>query len=1385
MLALLVRRLAGRLARPGAAQLVTGAVVVAAALLARAVHAERVGPLRVARVARPTRADPTEARVAPGPARDPALLALTGGAALGRLAREGVAHAAAELVATAARVVRRVARLALEVDALVAVRVPVAVGVGGALHARPAVVVAHRRLAGARGVAPALAAAPGAAVGGERVAPEIARLALTRRVVGRLAARLTVRDAAQLLGPAAIVVRRVAHLALEVHALQSAAAVVVGAALHAAARLIEAERRGTIAGRVAPAATAPVGAHVRVVLVARRAAPFADAVVQLARRHAAQPAAQLAQAARVVVPGIAALAAVVHAARLLVDVGQRLAVPGAHHRAVGVVAALHAMPVALRRTAQAVEAARVVVTEEATRAGVRPAPTDAGAFEAVVLPLAEVGDVEVARRLAGLLRQAAALLGVGPDAHLVAAHLVARAELVVAAAHAAERPVAQRTDGRRSARVGAVAAGAFAVLAHVGEPLRTRLTTRLALLVGPGPGGLAGPAAAQLVVRAVAIALADAGAAAAHQVLVRPALLVTRGAFPAATHRRVRPGQHHAAVRPADAGDAAPPAVRVGRGVAARPGAALLTGAARAVAHAAVVGVGLAVEVLVREAIAVVVSPVAGLDRRQDVAHALAEVAVDAHPPAQPTDADPRQRRVELALVLAEAVGLELVDHVVAVVVEAVADLLGRPYLALAHAELVAVARARPDAALAKRDQLAVVAFEHAVLEGVAGLGQLVGRPVAVVVVAVAGLLRGEHLVAAGAELRAALDRHHALAQPVDARADVALPLVAIEALLGERPADLALVDLPVAVVVGAVARLVAAHHRAAAVVERAVAAVQAALHADALLHLGAADLHPLVGHAVGARRRVVHRQVAIVVDAVAHLDRVRLVFGPAHDHAPYADVELLPADATLRLGGVAVRVAQRVAFVDQAVAVVVPAVADLQRVRVDRPVAVVAIRGRQEAVAVARILAGGVLAVAVLVDAVAAILRGAGVRVRVGVVAIVAAETVAVGVVTRAVEVGPVAVLVDAVSAALLAAGVRAGVERGAVVRVGHAVAVGVDLRVGAGVGPAAVLVDPVAGDVATARVDQRVGVVAVAPRGVRVVDHVAVAVCVGALAVGAVAVLVDTVAGGVVARRPDLRVGVVAVHAHRVAVLVGVDLAIAGQVAPGAVVVDAVVAAEVVVAELGRGERVRGGGVATLGVARVRRQLGLDVVAIGDRRAVGGVHRGAALVGQVRAVHVGVAVGVAGGGERAHREQVHPAPVTEGGVDDPDHVVAGVGDRVQIHRALAVRDPGRRDAERVGQIADVDPVLGDGARGDPGIAGPLALDGHPQLIHLDHAVGLLDADRGGAVVGGAAITAEEEQRREGVDGPLRGRSHGCGLPPERIVRAILVNARTCGQSL
>ena len=297
--------------------------------------------------------------------------------------------------------------------------------------------------------------------------------------------------------------------------------------------------------------------------------------------------------------------------------------------------------------------------------------------------------------------------------------------------------------------------------------------------------------------------------------------------------------------------------------------------------------------------------------------------------PVQPglrTHLDVQKRLAALDLVevqVARSAGVPLVDLLVAVVVEVVADLRHR----------IARRAGLRDAAQAGRDGAGALAHAAGqVLEALVRTGD------AVVVEAVAdlGRVRVDHRTAiiAVAVLRGAVELGgSAVALVRRLGLAVAVPVhVEVEPVAPDR---VLLVGLLVAVVVEAVADLVDREHFVYA---------EAPLAPDAGRDAAVADTDALGPFRTGvaeARQALVGLLVAVVVEAVADLVD-RLVVLNAHEHARHAGRGA--GGALAEELGLAAHATARVFLVRHAAAVVVEAVADLGRVGMNRRHGVVAV---------------------------------------------------------------------------------------------------------------------------------------------------------------------------------------------------------------------------------------------------------------------------------------------------------------------------------------------------------------------------------------------------------------------------------------------------------
>ena len=589
-----------------------------------------------------------------------------------------------------------------------------------------------------------------------------------------------------------------------------------------------------------------------------------------------------------------------------------------------------------------------------------------------------------------------------------------------------------------------------------------------------------------------------------------------------------------------------------------------------------------AVAVLVDVVFADVVGP------RMHARIGVVAVATDQHHPGL-VEAGGEGRRVVAVAVQVE-VGVpdgrgEVFVHVaVAVVVRAVAVLGG----VRVHTRVVVVAVAP------------VGGVAGGLCAGV-GQGELVAEPVLVFV-------REPDV---GVERRGFVDRAVAVgvdpvAELVGAGVDHRVRVVAVAVGFGEA----------VAVVVVGVRAFV--HHAVAVVIDAVRRLGRAGVHGGIAV-VAVRDGGVAVAVHVPGRAAVIGQAVAVVVGRVV------------------ADLARTWVGARIRVVAVAVGFEPTVAVTVRgraleifAITVVVEAVAaDLRGARVDVGVGLVAV----DLVVVAiGIDVGQIRAVAVLVDPVVGDLGGRGADVRIAVVAVGAGVAVAIAVDEGAavgIEVihDAVAVVVEAVGAVLSRTWKDVGILVVAVAHVdAEAVAVPVDV-VAVEVETVAVVVQAVAADLGTRRVDGRIRIVAVEHCGVAV----AVRVLVDAVVVDhTVAVLVRAVTDlhdvGI-----DIRIGIVAVTADQhipahdetgsdgsgvVTVAVEVRVRVPGGC--GDTVVDHAVAVVV-------------RAVAVLGGAGVDAVIGVEAVAV-----IGHVARGL-VAGDSRdggvAVGVGVGVGVPGG--------------------------------------------------------------------------------------------------------------------------------------------------------
>ncbi len=391
---------------------------------------------------------------------------------------------------------------------------------------------------------------------------------------------------------------------------------------------------------------------------------------------------------------------------------------------------------------------------------------------------------------------------------------------------------------------------------------------------------------------------------------------------------------------------------------------------------------------------------------------------------------------------------------------------------------------------------------------------------------------------------------------------------------------------------------------------------------------------------------------------------------------------------------GVWPRVAEkeaRIPLVDDAVAVVVDVVAELGRAGPHADIVVIAVCRQWEVVRVVvrRACALQIRPVAVFIHRVPARFGRTRMDRGIHLVAVVGTgQSIVVKILGRAGHIPAGAVLIDAVPAALEAPWPNAGVMVIAVRRGGEPIAVEISHAAvtEAGVFTRAVLVDAIAGRLASSRTAKRVRIVAVAKCENGIIGFVAVPIGVHAEAIAPVAVLINLVAGQVVFALAEGAVRIVAVVDKQDHVAVAVDL-VTAHVTIDALVVLAVLADGVVVAALGRLERMNLLGQAPLRIGQTR---GREIVPVIE--AIGRL--GARLLGDAAAARgrdvaavpkrVGVQITFGGVGDGADLEGARVA-VPDGAVGDEHDLVPGIGDGVQEHRPRARREKRPTDVEPV----------------------------------------------------------------------------------------------------
>ena len=446
-------------------------------------------------------------------------------------------------------------------------------------------------------------------------------------------------------------------------------------------------------------------------------------------------------------------------------------------------------------------------------------------------------------------------------------------------------------------------------------------------------------------------------------------------------------------------------------------------------------------------------------------------------------------------------------------------------------------------------------------------------------------------------------------------------PLVDQMVLFGGR-----VVDLAVTIIVQTVATLFGRIDRVITAGELTAFAKQMPAATDPHRRGRTARLDPFVWHVISARRGGVYEAVAVVVGPVADLKLGQCAQADDRRHhvrwvvvavgtigGARADVRTDLARAFVGAAGLGRRLpvrrqAQRVAVVDQTIAVVVDAIAQLLGERMHVGPRVVAVLGHNKAVPVeiCAVETGWVAPVAVLVDAIVAAFGRTRVALGIVVVAVlVDRKPIRVIVARQTGCIQSVAVLIHTVTASLGRARVHAGVGVVAVfgVRAGQK-PIAVQVPGLTHIDAIAVVVDAVTRHLAGPGKHARMSVVAIAMRLIRRVDPptIRIGICagVGALPVPSVTVLVDPIERPIGLARTHGRIVVVAIHVDRGSVSVRVHVGSARHVAAQAILIEAVVALGVAVSPLQRPEWMGLGRIAMLGIGRVDHSLGHRVVAV-----------------------------------------------------------------------------------------------------------------------------------------------------------------------------------------
>ena len=755
-------------------------------------------------------------------------------------------------------------------------------------------------------------------------------------------------------------------------------------------------------------------------------------------------------------------------------------------------------------------------------------------------------------------------------------------------------------------------------------------------------------------------------------------------------------------------------------------GAAVFCPRAGHSAGATVVGVTGENESLIDLAIAVVVDEIAGLGSRgKNLADTCLELPVDAGLAA--LAATTYSGRTRLAVV-ADSFDV-LVDLTVTVFVESVADFILRALESRTVGELAADASLRAVAAQSHparpRIERLWIAFDH---------DPFVGERIAVVVEAVTDLVgRLDEPLApyqapifAEQSTLAAFARQRHIPTGGDALVDHAI-------LARGR-----VVDRTVAVVVEAVTTLIGRVGRTIAPAQRAALAEVVAAPAHAVGRVGTAFVDALVGHTLDAGRRHVDRAITVVVETVADLDlglnrhtqnrsvERAVVALDARTNVGTEGANALVDAAELRGRFAVRRQAQRIAFIHDAIAIIVDDVTQLLGVGVDARVVDGAVVGRQEPVTIDVAIAAEVLTVAVLIDAVATPFRRANETGRITVVAIIFAhEAIAIVIAGRAFEIAAVTVLIDAVAAPFGRAGIDIGTVVVAILGLDEAIAIEIVGRIDTDIVPVAIVVTAVARNLACAWVHPRMPVVTIDAVRIGIVGEPAVAVDIGAVTIEAVAVFVDTVAGDFERGRVTRGISVVAIIACRHAVAVAVA-ARANRIASDTVFVDAVAADKIVVGCLAGDERMSRRRIAPLQIWAQRRvdSIGIvgavtDGIVVADGDALTTARGG--IIAILEAVAVEVALRVVGLEPNRVAALVTHTRVSIAHRDE-SVVTAFVDDRDGVYEEIAAALWNERLGNSIRLVDELPTLERDGLAVDDAcryaaIAGDLALDDDAHL--------------------------------------------------------------------